>query len=311
MKKTLLVSAVALAVSGNAMSAEMYGNIRLGLATYVPPTAAEPLGVDELDVRSGKLVLGSKGSTDLDNGQTFKYQLEMEHDRADTKGTGWANDKSWISIGGDWGTLSAGRFSDMAGFACGGTDLLTNGTAEACSIGHSTETDDAIGYRFSGGAFEFGVIVTADGTTADDDILYGAKFSGNNWSVGFQLWTDESGNGGSGSDKLQVGATWQLGNIGLGVTVVDSDDEDAGGVGVGDDGGVDFGLYMPLLGGNLAVVISSLDADTGIVGTVSDGDSWDVEWSNSLGGGAYWGIEINDKDNWDETRTQVYMGTNF
>ena len=64
----------------------------------------------------------------------------------------------------------------MAGFACGGTDLLTNGTAEACSLTHSTETDDAIGYRHSSGALEFGLIYTADGTTADDDYLLGAKW---------------------------------------------------------------------------------------------------------------------------------------
>jgi len=311
--KTLLVSAVALAVSGNAMvsgnalaEAGVYGQIRLGLATYVPPTTAVPLGVDELDVRSGKLTFGAKGSNDLDNGQTFSYQLEMEHDAANTKQSGWDNDKSWVAIGGGWGKLTAGRASDMAGFACGGTDLLTNGTAEACSLGHSTETDNAVQYRYSGGAFEFGVILTADGTTADDDTLFGAKYSGNNWSVGFQVFEDESANGGSGATKTQIGATWQLGNIGLGVTVVDADLDSTS-----DDGGVDFGLYMPLGDGNLAVVISSLDADTGILGPTADGDSWDVEYKVGLGSGAYWGIEINDKDNWDETRTQLFMGTTF
>jgi len=331
--KTLLVSAVALAVSGNAMvsgnalaEAGVYGQIRLGLATYVPPTKPDdtsvctgvspptcttdstgtPLGVDELTVRSGKLTFGAKGSNDLDNGMTFSYQLEMEHDAANTKQTGWANDKSWVAIGGDWGKLIAGRASDMAGFACGGTDILTNGTAEACSLSHSTETDNAIQYRGSAGALDFGIIFTADGSTDDDDILYGAKYSGSNWSVGAQIWEDESGNGGTGATLTQIGATLQLGDIGLGVTVVDADDDSTP-----DDGGVDFGLSMPLGAGNLYVVISALDADTGTLGPTADGDSWDVEYKVGLGSGAYWGIEINDKDNWDETRTQLFMGTTF
>jgi len=143
--------------------------------------------------------------------------------------------------------------------------------------------------------------------------MVGAKFSGDNWSVGFILWENnclaaevaETGcTVGTSTDQTLIGATYQLGDIGLGFTFGDDDSAT-------DSEGFDFGLYMPLGGGNLAVVISSLDADTGILSEVSDGDSWDVEWSNSLGGGAYWGIEVNDKDNWDETRAQLYMGTNF
>ncbi len=149
-KKTILVSAVALAVSGNAMSADFYGNIRLGLATYVSPsdsTGAPDPGVDELDLASGKLVIGSKGSSDLDNGMTFSYGVELEHDKADIKTTGWANDKSWVAIGADWGKLTLGRRGDLAGYACSGTDILTIGSAEACSLGHNTEFDDAIMYK--------------------------------------------------------------------------------------------------------------------------------------------------------------------
>ena len=78
-KKTLLVSAVALAVSGNAMAADMYGNIRLELRTSDFNKTAP--GVDELDVASGKLVLGSKGSSDLGNGMTVSYGIELEHDQ--------------------------------------------------------------------------------------------------------------------------------------------------------------------------------------------------------------------------------------
>ncbi len=333
--KTLLVSAVALAVSGNAMvsgnalaEAGVYGQIRLGLATYVPPTTAVPLGVDELDVRSGKLTFGAKGSNDLDNGQTFSYQLEMEHDAANTKQSGWDNDKSWVAIGGGWGKLTAGRASDMAGFACGGTDLLTNGTAEACSLAHSTETDNAIQYRGSVGALDFGVIFTADGTADDDDILYGAKFNGSNWSVGVQVWEDEiDGNkldpdvGASGaaggpltapsSTKTQVGATYQWGDIGLGIVVADNDQ-------AVDSGGVSIGLYMPLGPGDLAVVISDIDDDRGVgalneggTGTVFTGSSFDFDYRVGMGGGAYYGLEFNSDDYTVDDRLTAYFGTTF
>ena len=105
------------------------------------------------------------------------------------------------------------------------------------------------------GAFEFGFVYTADGTVADDDVSYGVKFSGGNWSVGFVGWEDEGAIGTESKTKTQVGATYQLGDIGLGLTVGDND-------ATTDSGGVDFGLYMPLGAGNLAVVLSSLDADT-------------------------------------------------
>jgi len=291
-KKTLLVSAVAMAVSGNAMAAEMYGNIRLELRSSNTVT-------DELDVASGKLVLGSKGSTDLGNGMTLSYQLEMEHDQADFKtgGTagdesGWANDKSWVALAGNFGKVIAGRHGDLAGYACGGTDLLTHGSAEACSLGHNTEYDNAVQYRYSGGAFDFGYIYVADGTSADQPSQYGVKFSAEKWSVGF-VGNDT---GATGLTQSQIGGTLQLGNIGLGITVGDND-------AATDSGGVDLGLYMPLGAGNLAIVVSSMDAD--------NSDSWDLDYNVGLGDSGYWGVEFGSKDSWDEDRLIGYIGTNF
>jgi predicted porin len=287
-KKTLLVSAVAMAMSGNAMAAEMYGNIRLELRSSDTVT-------DELDVASGKLVLGSKGSSDLGNGMTLSFQVELEHDQADETGnvTDVDFDKSWVALGGNFGKVIAGRHGDLAGYACGGTDLLTHGSAEACSLGHNTEFDNAVQYRYAGGAFEFGVIVTADGTDADQDTSFGAKFSGENWSVGAVTWENETDQ----QTQTQIGGTFQLGNIGLGVTLGDNDD------GSGDEGGVDFGLYMPLGAGNLAIVVSTMDAD--------DADSADLDWNVGLGDSGYWGIEVNTNDAWDEDRVIGYLGTNF
>ena len=294
MKKTLLVSAVAMAISGNAIAAEIGGNIRLGLRTsdYMAPN-------DELNVISGKLVLNSTGSTDLDNGMSVSYGIELEHDQADRTGgvTIVDFDKSWVALSGGFGKFQAGRFGDLAGYACGGTDLLTFGTAEACSLGHNTEFDKAIDYRFSSGAFEFGIIVTADGTAADDDTMIGAKFSGENWSVGATSWENEGTAETPAITQTQIGGTLQVGNIGLGITLGDNDAET-------DSGGVDVGLYMPLGPGNLAVVISSLDGP--------NGDSADFNYNMSLGGGAYTGLEWNSNDTPDsEDRITAYIGMSF
>ncbi len=307
MKKTLIVSAVAMAISGNAIAAEMYGNIRLGLRT------SEYAGPDELDVISGKLVLGSKGSSDLGNGLTASYGIELEHDNADTKqpgsiavgpntvvtGNGWANDKSWVALEGGFGKFIAGRFGDLSGYACGGTDLLTHGSAEACDSVFNTEPDDAIQYRGSAGAFEFGVIYVADGT-GENPTHVGGKFSADNWSVGatFVSAGDLVAYGGvpAGESGSVIGGTFQLGDIGLGVSVADNGANT-------DESAVDFGLYMPLGPGNLAVVISDID--------LNDNDSADFDYNVSMGGGAYWGVEFNSLDSAAEDRVTGYLGMTF
>ena len=314
MKKTLLVSAVALAVSGNAMAAEMYGNMRLGLEN-----------TNELRVQSGKLVLGAKGSNDLDNGMTFSYQLEMEHDQADNQQTGWKNDRSWVGIAGGFGKVIAGRHGDMAGWACGGTDLLTIGSNETCSLGSNSEPDNAIQYRINTGAFDFGAAYTAD---ADDsgltsnNTLVGARFSGESWSIGAQIADRDkndqppgtsdtgtkvftSGTVAAGDQGTQIGGTLQLGNIGLGLVYADNSGTD--GTGIGDVTGVGFGFYMPVGPGNIAIVYDVLDST--ILG--SDDTFYDIEYSQQLGGGAYWGATYNDSDAQSDGRFSLWMGTNF
>ena len=294
-KKTLIVSAVAMAISGNAIAAEMYGNIRLGLRT------SDYAGPDELDVISGKLVLGSKGSTDLDNGMTVSYGVELEHDQADATGgvTVVDFDKSWIALQGGFGKVIAGRFGDLSGYACGGTDLLTHGSAEACDSVFNTEPDDAIQYRYSGGAFDFGVIYVADGS-GENPTHVGGKFSGESWSVGatFVSAGDTTSYGGvpQGESGSVIGGTLQLGNIGLGVSMADN------GAAV-DESAFDLGFYMPLGPGNLAVVYSDIDLNAD--------DSLDFDYNVSMGGGAYWGVEFNSRDSALEDRITGYIGTTF
>jgi len=308
------------AYAGQSAVDGLYGKIRLGVRSS-----------DELDVVSGKLVFGFKGKHDLDNGMQVSYGIEFEHDGADKEqpgsvtavtntftgsptatmtmtgtssvnsGAALSNDKSWIAISGGFGKVIAGEHSDMAGFACAGTDLLTHGSAEACDLGLNTSPANAVQYRISSGAVDFGAAYTMDGTDDGNNTLLGIQFSGESWQVGAQFITaDDGGKFGStpaGESGSIIGGSVQLGNIGLGVTVGDS------GAAV-DGGGFDLGLYMPLgANGTIAIVYSDMDVDAS--------DSVDLDWNNSLGGGAFWGIEYNSKDGAADDDITAYMGMNF
>jgi len=310
-KKTLLVSAVAaaMAVPAGAYAAAsdgLYGRIRLGLQQI--GTSPAELGTKEsggLDLVSGKLVFGFKGSSDLDNGMQVSYKVELENDSADSESSGWSNDASYIALSGGFGTFAAGEYGSMAGYACGGTDLLTYGTADACELGLNTSPKNAIHYRGGSGMLEFGVIYITDGElNGDTSSSVGAKFSGESWSVGGQFTDvglnsgDFSGQSGivDGESGSQIGATFQLGNIGLGVTVGDNG-------AVTDSGGVDLGLYMPLGAGNLALVVSTMDTP--------NSDSADIEYKAPMGGGLSWGVEWNSQDSWADDRITGYLDLNF
>ena len=295
MKKTLLVSAVAtaMAVSGSAYAGSaadgLYGKIRLGLQNRA-----------ELDLVSGKLVFGFKGSEDLGNGLTASYGIELEGDSADQETTNFSNDKSWVGLSGGFGKVVAGEHSDMAWWACSGTDLFYHGTAEACSLGHNTSPANSIQYRGGAGALNFGFSMDFD-NTGESGSLVGLQFDGGAFKVGGQFVTasDVAPLGGvaAGDSGSAIGGTYTLGNdMTFGVTIGDNGS-------AADSGGTDIGFQMPLGGGNLAVVASTVD-------TVN-GDSIDLAFTSPLGGGAFWAVEFTDNDSALDTSTTLMLGMNF
>ncbi|MCP4488277.1 MAG: porin [Gammaproteobacteria bacterium] len=284
MKKTILVSAIAMAVSGSALASSasdgLYGNIRLGLQSF-----------DELNVVSGKLVFGFKGSEDLGGGMALSYGIEFEQDRADEETIGAiSNDKSWVALSGGFGKIAIGEHSDMAGYACGATDILYYGTADACSLGHNTSPANAIQYRGGSGPFSFGVAMTQD-STGDSDTLIGAEFAGDSFSIGLQSYAPE------GDDEaMQIGGHYMIGDITLGLTYGDDGSDD-------DNTGIDLAVSAPVGAGSLAVVVSTMDAD--------NSDSVDLLYSASLGDSGYYGVEINTEDAEDDDAVTLFLGTNF
>lgn len=275
-------------MAGGVQAADFTGNIRLGLQNQ-----------DELDVVSGKLVITTVGSSTLDNGLEISYGIEFENDSADSESNTFTNDKSWVGIGGGFGKITLGEHSDMAGWACGGTDILTYGTAEACSLGHNTSPADAIQYRGGAGAIQFGLAITQNGT-GESDSLVGISFEAGDLQVGGQFVSagDDADMGGvsAGESGSAIGGKYALGDITIGLTIGDNGADD-------DSGGTDIGVSLPLGGGNLAIVISTLDAD--------DRDSQDLLYSMSLSDMAYAGLEFNSKDEWDDDRITGFIGTRF
>ncbi len=284
MKKTILVSAIAMAVSGSALASSasdgLYGNIRLGLQSAA-----------EMDVVSGKLVFGFKGSEDLGGGMALSYGVEFEQDKADAETAGAiSNDKSWVGLGGGFGKIVIGEHSDMAGYACGATDILYYGTADACSLGHNTSPANAIQYRGGSGPFSFGVAMTQDGT-GDSNTLIGAQFAGDSFSIGMQSYAPEVGD-----DKVQIGGHYMLGDITLGLTHGDNG-------AAADSSGIDLAISAAVGAGSVAVVVSTMDVD--------DTNSVDFLYSASLGDRGYYGLEFNTNDAWDDDKVTLFLGSNF
>ena len=303
MKRKVLVTAIAMAVSGSAFAMDggtnltsaadgLYGNIRLALESKA-----------ELNVTSNKLIFGFKGHEDLGNGMIMSYGIELENDDADSEAEGaglWTNDKSWVALAGGFGKLIMGEHSDMAGWACGATDILYIGTSDACSLTHNTSPADAIQYRGSAGDVNFGAAWTADGTTGSANTLIGLQYAAGDFSVGGQFASAGDGGAFSGiaadDSGSVIGGSYAIGGITLGLSIADNGSDT-------DSGATDFAVSLPVGPGSLAVVISSVDT--------ADSDSTDILYSASIGKSGYAGIEHNSVDSDPDDTTTLFLGMKF
>jgi predicted porin len=310
MKKTLLVSAIALAVSAPAMAGQsavdgLYGKIRLGLESKSSDTASKDN--DSLDLISGKLVFGFKGEEDLGNGTTVGYGIEFEHDGADAEGPGkgQSNDKSWISIGGSWGKIIGGEYGDFAfNGAANGVGVGQYGTTHSASNVHNTSPANTIQYRGNAGAINFGVGIVQDGGKDTSSTLLGLGYAGDNFQAGVQVLDKDAAGGIGGGTVVNetgvlIGGSYTFSDITIGVASGDS--------GAAVDGVVtDVALRMPLAGGSFLIRQSLFDVD--------DQDETLVDFQKGLGNMAYWGLHYRTKDNGPaETNDSAiaFVGLNF
>jgi len=326
-KKTILVTAVAAIISGPAAALEtdFYGNIRLSLR-----------GDNAARIDSSKLILGWKGSEDLGNGLTASFKIELEHDDANFKtggsagaasetvtttglltaelqtNSGWANDRSWVAIGGDFGKVTLGREDTFDGWANGGTDIFAINGGHAIASGN--ELDNGIQYRGSAGAFQFGFgaelfTIGADGLTNAVNTTYGVSFSGDNFQVGAH-GSDADSNAPTGlgigsqitpgDNSIDIGGYYILGNFTLGVTVGDN------GAATNSDV-TDVVLAFPLGPCGALVGLATGDFLDARAGVGPDGDIMNLGY-NCSSGAAYYGLEYNDDDAASDSLFIAYYG---
>ncbi|MCP4429563.1 MAG: hypothetical protein GY806_01160 [Gammaproteobacteria bacterium] len=294
MKKTILATAIATAISGTAIagpgaSEGLYGKIRLAIVNEAD------LGMD-----SNKLVFGFKGSEDLGTGMTVSYGIEFEQDEAQAETDKLTNDKSWIALGGSFGKIIAGEYGDFAGYALNGVWAGTFGTTYAASNVHNTSPANTIQYRGGAGDVNFGVGMTQDGS-GESATLAGIGFSGDSFTFGVQIVnaSDVAAQGEvpAGESGSLVGGSYTMGDITLGLAVGDNGtDDDSSVTSVGFNMGVGDG-------GNFKINLGMYDAD--------DSDVTEVEYTNSLGGGAYWGVDFISMDAADDDKLIGFLGINF
>ncbi len=291
-KVTLLAAAVASAIVSSAALADntMYGHMRLRVQS-----------ADHLTMQSGKLVIGFKGSEDLGNGLTSLYQLELEHDNAQSEKSGagaeWHNDKSYVGLKGDFGTALIGNFGDFAGWACGATDIFQINSGATCGVGATNGSlGNSVAYIGGAGDLSYGVgLRLNDGTRApftDDtmDTVLAVKYAADAFSVGAQLTDAED----LADPIMVIGGSYKLGEMTIGFTLGDN----------GNDAATAIALAMPLGGGTFKIGLDTGE-DAGVA------DTTNVMWQKSMSKSTYTGVQFSDVDGATDSQIIGYIGVKF
>jgi hypothetical protein len=304
MKKLVIASAVAAVMASGAAAADatLGGEVRLKLQNQ-----------GEMALESGKLTVKLSGSEDLGNGMTAGAYLELENDSADNEIDLMKNDKSFVYLKGDFGQLAMGAQGDAAGFACGGTDIFTDNSGNACGNGAWNSTlDNAVTYVKAAGALTFVVGLTFDGEDnrdADaaqpangDHSVIALNFDGGAFTVGGQLTSPDGDL--NLEDQMVIGGTVDLGAGTLGWTFADGT-----GFGAGDtETAMAVAFAMPAAGGTIKV---GIDTGEGLENAAGDDTITNIEFKKGMGKSAYWGVQFSNDDREDDALAQGYMGYNF
>jgi predicted porin len=293
-KSPIIAAAIAATIAGSAFAADttIYGNIRL-----------EVVNKTDLNMDSSKLVVGFKASEDMGNGMTGFMHMELEHDDANkesdgSSAKGWTNDKSYVGVKGDFGQVTLGRQADAAGFACGGTDIFTKVTGEACGAGAvNGGLDNALVYVGGTGNVTFALGATLNGsqTEAGDNTIVAAKYAADNFSIGFQMssFDDVPALKGKADETTSViGGTYNIGEMTIGATMADN----------GTDNAIAVALKMPLAGGSFRVGVDQGDAVD---------DTTHLQFTKSLSKSVYTGVEFASVDGDEDDMIAGWIGMNF
>ena len=285
-KSPIIAAAIAASIAGSTFAADttIYGNIRL-----------EVVNQTDLNMDSSKLVVGFKSSEDMGNGMTGFMHMELEHDDANEEVSGWTNDKSYVGLKGDFGQVTLGRQADAAGFACGGTDIFTKVSGQACGAGAiNGGLDNALVYTGGTGNVTFVLGATLDGTQdqAGDNTIIAAKYAADNFSVGFQMTSFDIVRG--GESQSVIGGTYTINEMQIGATLANDGNESATAI----------ALKMPLAGGSFRIGMDTGE-DAGVA------DTTHVQFTKSLSKSVYTGVEFASVDGADDDMLAGWIGMKF
>mgnify|MGYP003957741143 FL=1 len=302
-KSPIIAAAIAATIAGSTFAADtsIYGNMRL-----------EVINATDLNMDSSKLVVGFKASEDMGNGMTGFVQLELEHDDANEEVSGWTNDKSFVGVKGDFGSVSFGAQKDAAGFACGGTDIFTKVSGQACGAGAVNGTlNNALIYVGGTGDLTFVLAATLNGSadpTVDsdgdgdagndaedqdgDNTIVAAKYAADNFSVGFQMTSFDYVRG--AESQSVIGGTYTINDMQIGVTLANDGNESATAI----------ALKMPLAGGTFKIGMDTGE-DAGVA------DTTHVQFDKNLSKSVYTGVEFASIDGADDDMIAGWIGMKF
>ncbi len=313
MKKLVIASAVAAVMASSTVMADttLGGEVRLKLQNQ-----------GSMALNSGKLTVKINGSEDLGNGMTGLAYLEMENDNADNETDTFHNDKSYVGIKGDFGQLTLGAQGDAAGFACGGTDIFTDNSGNACSKGAVNGTlDNAVVYVKGFDALTLVLGATFDGDLGKNEMVdtgdtqpdrgnhtvIALNYAADMFSVGFQVTSPDSDAPVLGSNGLDIssltviGGTVKLGEGTLGLTFADNSLDN-------DNTAMAIAYAMPLAGGTIMIGVDQGDA---LKNAAGDDTITNLEFKKKLGKSTYAGVQLSDDSRQADSLFQAYMGYNF
>ncbi|MFC1747907.1 porin [Pseudomonadota bacterium] len=154
MQKKLIALAVAgimaAPMAASAASAEVYGKVRVSVASVGNDDANAQLESSKLSVTSHSSRLGVKGSEDLGGGLTAVYQLETQVDFDDNNnGLFDGQRNTYVGLAGDFGTVVAGVHDTPYKTATGKIEIFGDTHADYNAImasGHDARADNVIAY---------------------------------------------------------------------------------------------------------------------------------------------------------------------
>ncbi len=210
-------SAIALAVAGIAAApvavqagdGEAYASMRVGIQNV------DSGGVSELDVRSFSSRFGAKGETDLGNGMTgfgkFEWDVDLEREDIGAR-------LRYVGVKGDFGSLLLGKdYHTFYSHTVGPVDNVW-WNSDWNVISYTGRTDSAITYSGGTDAISFGVTAYFDADYADETAAVAPDLTTVPIGLGSAA-TEETGD--EGVDGFEVGASFGIGDMTLGVALQD------------------------------------------------------------------------------------------